>query len=111
MSDLDSKIRQSMEIIERAIAEHNPSHIFGLFSGGNDSACSTHLISRHPRFTRAARFDTTIGIPESRAHAIQVAQDFQWRLLEYSPPVAYRDLVLKHGFPGPGAHSLDRKST
>lgn len=106
MPGLDDKIAQSMEIVGRAIAEHNPSHIFGLFSGGNDSACSTHLISRHPRFTRAARFDTTIGIPESRAHALQVAQDFQWRLIEYSPPVAYRDLVLKHGFPGPGAHSF-----
>lgn len=102
---LDSKIAQSMDIIDAAIAEHGPSHMFGLYSGGNDSSCSTHLLSQHPSFSRAVRIDTTMGIPESRVHALQVARDFQWRLLEYTAPVPYRELVLRRGFPGPGAHS------
>lgn len=102
---LDAKIAQSMEIIDTAIAQHGPSHMFGLYSGGNDSGCSAHILSRHPSFTRAVRIDTTIGIPESRDHALKVAQDFQWRLLEYTAPVSYRELVLRRGFPGPGAHS------
>lgn len=105
MSGLHAKIAHSMEIIDAAIAEHGPSHMFGLFSGGNDSACSTHLLAQHPSFSRAVRIDTTIGIPESREHALAVARDFQWRLLEYTAPVSYRDLILKRGFPGPGAHS------
>lgn len=104
-SRLDAKIAQSMVIIDAAIAEHSPSHIFGLFSGGNDSACSTHLIAQHQRFTRAFRVNTTIGIPESRVHALSVAEMFQWRLLEFTAPTTYRELVLKYGFPGPGAHS------
>lgn len=103
-TDLDTKIAQSMEIMDAAVREHKPSHMFGLFSSGNDSHCSTHLASRHPAFTRAFMVDTTIGVEESREHARQIAMERQWQLLEYRPPVDYRTIVLKHGFPGPGAH-------
>jgi len=103
-SDLDAKIAQSMEILDAAVREHNPSHMFGLFSSGNDSHCSTHIASRHPLFTRAFMVNTTIGVEQSREHARQIAMERQWRLLEYIPPVSYREIVLKHGSPGPGAH-------
>lgn len=75
---LNQKMAQSMQIIDAAIAKHAPSHLFGLFNGGNDSACSTHLLSRHPHFTRAVRIDTTIGIRESREHALAVAAMPWW---------------------------------
>lgn len=105
MSRLDRKVAQSMQIIDDAIAASGRvPHLFGMYSGGNDSACSTHLASQHPAFTRAVRVDTTIGIRESREHALQVAQDFQWRLLEYTAPKSYREIILKHGFPGPAGH-------
>lgn len=102
---LDRKIAQSMEIIDKALAENgNVTHLFGLYSSGNDSACSTHLASQHPTFTRAVMIDTTIAVKEAQEHGRKVAQDFQWRLKEYRAPVTYRDIVLKHGFPGPGGH-------
>lgn len=102
---LSEKIEQSFAIIDRALKENgNVTHLFGLYSSGNDSACSTHLASRHPAFTRAVMIDTTIGIRESQEHARNVAQRFQWRLKEYRAPVSYREIVLQHGFPGPGGH-------
>ncbi|WP_414902488.1 phosphoadenosine phosphosulfate reductase family protein [Sphingomonas flavalba] len=105
ISDLDEKIAQSMAIIDQALSENgNVTHLFGLYSSGNDSACSTHLASQHPAFTRAAMIDTTIAIPEAQAHGRAVAELFQWRLIEYRAPVPYRDIVLKHGFAGPGGH-------
>jgi 3'-phosphoadenosine 5'-phosphosulfate sulfotransferase (PAPS reductase)/FAD synthetase len=105
VSRLDAKIAQSMEILDRALIEHgNVTHMFGLYSSGNDSACSTHLASQHPAFTRAVMIDTTIGIPESKEHGRKVARDFQWGLKEYVAPRSYREIVLKHGMPGPGGH-------
>lgn len=105
---LDEKIAEGMAIIDKAIggAHGNVTHLFGLFSSGNDSACSTHLASQHPAFTRAVMIDTTIAIKEAQEHGRRVARDFQWRLKEYTPPVSYREIVLKHGFPGPGAHGI-----
>ncbi len=106
MSALDTKIAQSMAIIDQALSgEHGyVRHLFGLFSSGNDSACPTHLASTHPAFSRAVMIDTTIGIKESQAHGRAVAEMFQWRLKEYRAPVSYREIILKHGFPGPGGH-------
>jgi tRNA(Ile)-lysidine synthase TilS/MesJ len=57
---IEEKFRQSMQIIDDALAsQKSVSHLFGLFSGGHDSLCATHVASRHPRFTRAAHINTT----------------------------------------------------
>lgn len=107
-ASLDEKIKQSMEIIDEALsgAHGNVTHLFGMYSSGNDSACSTHLLSRHPKFSGAVMIDTTIAIPEAQEHGRKVARDFQWRLKEYRAPVSYREIVKKYGFPGPGAHGV-----
>lgn len=106
MDGLDSKIAQSLDIIDAAIRDNPASHLFGMFSGGHDSLCATHLASQHPAFTRAVHINTTIGIEETRQFVRRVSMERQWRLAEYSPPVSYRDIVLKHGFPGPGGHQI-----
>lgn len=101
---LDLKIEQSLDILSAALKEHNATHLFGMFSGGHDSLCSTHITSQHPAFTRAVHINTTIGVEETRRFVRRTAMERQWRLLEYTPPVSYRDIVLEHGFPGPGGH-------
>ena len=40
------------EVIDQAVAEHKPSHVFALFSGGHDSLTSTHIAAQHPSFRR-----------------------------------------------------------
>jgi 3'-phosphoadenosine 5'-phosphosulfate sulfotransferase (PAPS reductase)/FAD synthetase len=95
------------EVLDRAIAEHNPTHVFALFSGGHDSVCSTYLASQHPRFTGAVHVNTGIGVEETRQYVRELCRVRHWPLLEMHPPnKTYRDIVLdpRWGFPGPAAH-------
>jgi tRNA(Ile)-lysidine synthase TilS/MesJ len=43
-------VRDAMAILDEAIGEHQPSHVFALFSGGYDSLCTTYVVAQHPRF-------------------------------------------------------------
>lgn len=97
----------AIEILDAALAEHNPSHVFGLFSGGDDSLCSTHIASKHFQFDAAVHIDTGIGIQETRRFVDRTAERHGWELLVYEPDEkTYDDLVLEKGFPsGPKSHN------
>ena len=43
--------QNSLAILNKAVSEHDPSHVFGLMSGGHDSLCACHIASRHSAFT------------------------------------------------------------
>lgn len=104
VADLAERVAEAYAIIDQMLAEHRPTHVIALFSGGHDSLVATHLISRHPAFSFVANFNTTIGIEETRQFVRDVCRDYQLPLKVYQPPVSYRDIVLEHGFPGPGGH-------
>lgn len=101
---LSAKVAEAHQIIARAVKRHSPKGVVALYSGGHDSLVATDLATHHPGFRCAASMDTTIGIPETLEHRREVAQSYQWRPREYVAPVSYREIVLTHGFPGPGAH-------
>lgn len=103
-SRIDRLVAQSHAIIDEALALHPASHLFALFSGGHDSMCASHVASQHPAFSGVAHIDTTIGIPQTRQYVRDQAARYGWDLKVYTPPVSYREIVLKHGFPGPGGH-------
>lgn len=105
-AQLDAKIAQAMGIIDQALdgTHGNVTHLFGMFSGGHDSVTSSHVASLHPAFSGVSHIDTTIGVPETRAYVDRIAALYDWPLKVYRPPVSYREIVLKHGFPGPGGH-------
>jgi len=103
---LDAKIKESLSILDDMAAEHAPVAVFGMFSGGHDSLCAVHLASTHPAFTGAAHVNTTIGIERTRQFVRDTCARQAWPLKEYTPPVPYREIVWKHGFPGPGAHAF-----
>lgn len=92
------------EIIQQAIAEHDPVRIFAMFSGGNDSIVSTHLAMANGAH-ESVLVNTGIGIQQSREHWFGVCCQQQWtcRML-FPPDRTYREFVLKYGFPGPAAH-------
>lgn len=102
--ELQAKIDESMAILDQAVAENDPVAMVGLFSGGHDSYCSTHVASQHERFSGAGSFDTTIGIQQTIDWRRERCVEHQWRQWEYVAPVSYRDIVLQNGFPGPGGH-------
>ncbi len=77
----------------------------GLFSGGNDSTVMCHMM--RARLTHLGHANTTIGIERTREFVRQTSRDWGMELLEFAPPREvdhYENLVLEHGFPGPGHH-------
>jgi 3'-phosphoadenosine 5'-phosphosulfate sulfotransferase (PAPS reductase)/FAD synthetase len=99
-------IADAYRILEGAIAEYRPSHVFAMFSGGNDSVCPSHLASLLPEFSGTVHIHTGIGIRETRRHAYEVAQRFGWPFRIYRPAKGnrYHELVTEYGFPGPFHH-------
>lgn len=76
-----------------------------LFSGGNDSTVLAHLMRN--RATHFAHANTGVGIEQTRQFVRDTAAAWNMPLLERSAPRSddsYREMVLAHGFPGPGHH-------
>lgn len=107
MSAADAaRVESALAVLDRAVAEHKPSHVFALFSGGHDSLTAASIAAKHPAFTATVFIDTGTAIPDT----IQFVQDTvfaqDWPLLVYKAPERYEDIVLKYGFPGPASHGL-----
>jgi 3'-phosphoadenosine 5'-phosphosulfate sulfotransferase (PAPS reductase)/FAD synthetase len=95
-------------LLDAVIDEYQPTHVFGMFSGGHDSVCSTHLAAQHPRFTAAVHINTGIGVEQTREYVRRTCADLGWPLIELrTDPSVYRRQVLGYGFPAGGQpHSL-----
>lgn len=110
-------LQNAHEIFQGAVMMHKPTHVFFLTSGGNDSIVPLHLFRNHPGITAAVHIDTGIRVPETEAHVRNVCNTFGYRLLIYRAtentkadgtpdPMIYRDIIHKHGFPGPEQHRI-----
>lgn len=104
MKRLDLQLDSAEAIIRRAIAEHRPTHIFALYSGGHDSLIALQAAKTFCKVDAAVHINTTIGIEETRKHVRTSTPALGLPLLELFPPVSFRDICLQHGMPGPGAH-------
>lgn len=101
---LAAKLREARSILDEACTYFDPSHMFGMFSGGHDSRVALEVARTHPYFSGAAHINTTIGIERTRQYVRDTCADLDIVLKEYRAPVSYREIVLQHGFPGPGGH-------
>lgn len=102
-------IRDPFSIIDEACEMAPEAKVYGLFSGGHDSLVSSHLASKHPRFSGIVHVNTGIGIEDTRRFARETCFRYGWPLLEYkatelNPPQLYDEIVIQHGFPGPSQH-------
>lgn len=112
----DDLLAESVEIMERVTADHEPSRRFLLFSGGNDSLV---LLDSMARFAdEIVHVNTGIGIPETEAFAERTAARYDLPYTVLTPPKPYEWHVLREpfidrkgnlsrgwdGLPGPGAH-------
>jgi len=92
---------QARAILDAAVVEFNPSHVFALFSGGHDSLVSTYLTSQHPRFSGVIHCNTGIGIEETRQFVRETCARHGWPLIERMPPrVSWEEICLQGGMPG-----------
>jgi 3'-phosphoadenosine 5'-phosphosulfate sulfotransferase (PAPS reductase)/FAD synthetase len=115
---------EAHEVLDRAIRLYRPRAVYGLFSGGHDSLCSTHVAACRDEFTAAVHINTGIGVRQTREYVRATCAALGWPLVELHPPPfrvppakrkpgidyenlpAYEALVLHHGFPGPAGHRL-----
>jgi len=94
---------------------YNPSHVFLLVSGGNDSMTLAHVFKDRPEVSAIVHIDTGIKVDDVEPFVRQTAKSWGIPLLVYRAventkadgtpdPKIYEDLVAKHGFPGPSSH-------
>lgn len=98
-----------MTAIEKATEEYSPVKIYAMFSGGDGSLAATHYAMENGAH-EVLHIDTGIGVNESLELSVQefvreTCRTYNWPLqIETPPDLDYRKMVLKYGFPGPGAH-------
>jgi len=94
------------EVLTRAIEEYRPVRVFACFSSGNDSQVTTHFAMQNNFAHEVFNINTGIGIPEAREHFYRTCDRFNWPMRVKTPPdLDYEEMVMAHGFPGPGAHT------
>ncbi len=105
--DLFIKPREPEEIIAEAMS-HGPVAIYTAFSGGDTSLATAHWMMNNVPGCRVFHANTGIGIEAAREFVRETCKSYQWPLDEIRAKEDcgqdYRDMVLKHGFPGPAMH-------
>jgi 3'-phosphoadenosine 5'-phosphosulfate sulfotransferase (PAPS reductase)/FAD synthetase len=97
------------EVLEYAQAEYKPVVTWALLSGGDGSLAATHWAMEHGA-DGVFHIDTGIGVKERNGLDVQefvreTCKAYGWPLrIENPPEITYEEMVLAHGFPGPGAH-------
>jgi 3'-phosphoadenosine 5'-phosphosulfate sulfotransferase (PAPS reductase)/FAD synthetase len=99
-------VEQAHFIVDRAWEVHGAGRMLAaacvLFSGGNDSTVLAHLM--RDRVDWAVHCNTTIGIEQTRQFVRDTCDAWGLGLIERVAPIAYRELVIERGFPGPAMH-------
>ena len=102
-------VEYGRRLLDIAIKRYEPVALFGLFSGGHDSVCATHMASQCAEFTAAVHINTGIGVERTRDYVRQTAASQGWPLIELSAKddcgQDYDKLVRDQGFPGPFMHT------
>lgn len=98
---MGERLAEALAVIDSAMQEHQPSHVFALFSGGHDSLASTLVAAQHPRFNGVVHVHTGIGIPATRTFVHETCARMGWPLKEYTPDAKqWEDLCLAKGMLG-----------
>jgi 3'-phosphoadenosine 5'-phosphosulfate sulfotransferase (PAPS reductase)/FAD synthetase len=104
---IKSAFKSQHEIIEHALSFHPVAKFVG-FSGGDDSLVTTHWMMTNVPGCRVFHANTGIGIERTRQYVRDTCKSMGWPLTEIRAKEDcgqdYREMVLKHGFPGPGFH-------
>lgn len=98
------RVTLALRLLDDAIAEHRPAHVYALFSGGGDSVVAAHIAARHRRFDGCLFVDTGTAITGVRDHAETVCATHGWSLAVRHPPEPYEQMIREAGLPGPGQH-------
>lgn len=96
-------MKQAAEIINKAIADWNPSHIIVLYSGGYDSLVTAHIAHRVlDRPVYVYSIDTQVSSDGWREYVCSVADSFNWIHDIYDNKAGFNEfveLVREYGCP------------
>lgn len=100
-----------LELLNHAIAAHQPSHVFALFSGGHDSLCATHAAMQSGKVNAVVHCNTGIGVELTRQFVRDTCKQFGWPLIEVRAKEDcgqdYWAIIRKlGGWPGPAMHNI-----
>lgn len=103
-------------IIEQAVEVHQPSRVFVLFSGGNDSLVLLHsVLALGYHICGAIHVNTLTGVCEDGVYltsdfARRVCDEWDVPFHELFPPKTFEQIFLDRpiidGLPGPGMHHI-----
>ena len=105
------------EIMEEAISK-GLNRFYCLYSGGQDSACTTHFIAtNYPKqFAGVVHSETGVSLKQTREFVIRYCKEMGWPLtITYAPKrkrrpgpfgweYSYENFCKEKGFPGPHLH-------
>jgi len=106
------------DIVSRANDEYEPVLKWALFSGGDDSLVTTHMLMEKFDFDAVLHLNTGIGVQKTREYVRSICDNFGWPLIEYRAdeyvggdgnpaPQIYEELVKEiGGFHGPPQHGF-----
>lgn len=118
---------EARKILLSAIDQYAPVAIVGLFSGGGDSLCATHVAASVTTLTMVAHIDTETGIRQTRLFVEDQSDRWGWPLKVFKPPMithfgdgkkhprvavhpdaktAFEAYCYHFGFPGPAHHYM-----
>lgn len=93
---LGDAIQEAHLILESAIAEHKPTAVCGLFSGGNDSTVMMYAVGQY--LSHAVHINTGIGLEGTHRFVREVCELNGWLLIEeYPPDKTYEQMVRDQG--------------
>lgn len=83
---------------------------WALISGGKDSLSMAQTLHEAGKLEGCVSFKTGVATPDWAQFVESVCKNRRWPLEFYETPESYDDLVIEHGFPGPGRHKkfMDR---
>ena len=102
------KIRKAIKYITKAKHYYDPKEIFIGFSGGTDSLLCADIVTKFFPKAKIFHANTGIGLKKTRSYVRQLCKNRDWDLVEIKAKEDcgqdYEQIVMEHGFPGPGMH-------
>lgn len=106
---IDDMLRESMDIVQRAIIEHQPYAVCLMLSGGDDSITALKVaLMLGVKIDYIIHGVTGTGLKDVRKYVHKVAELCGIKLIEANAGTAFEDYVKRKGFFGVGssAHSF-----
>lgn len=107
--NLDERLKEALEIVQKAIIDHNPYAICLMLSGGDDSITALKVaLMLGVKINFIIHGNTGTGLKDVRKYVHSVAELTNIKIIEANAGTAYEDYVKRKGFFGVGstAHSF-----